>query len=253
MLQLRNFFLLCLLFFTADYVISQNTPVTEVQLMYTRSNLFGVNLNSHKSWGAFYRLGWHKTGKQHNHWEIDISRIKHPKEIRRPGFTEAQAQYSFGRMNMVFFVRNSFGQTITLTDRPYKNAVGLNFVYNIGFTAAILKPIYLEIFYPYENSPGYGYLVSEKYDKEKHSDIYRIHGNASNLKGISETKIELGAFGRAGFQVDFADYPDELRCLEAGITLDAFASPIPIVAVANDNFDKLFWGFYIAYNFGSRK
>jgi hypothetical protein len=242
-----------MLFLLTNQASAQNAPITEVQLMYTRSNLYGVNLNSHKSWGAYYRLGWHKTGKKQNHWEIDIIRIKQPNEIRRTGFTEAQAQYSFGRMNMVFFMRNSFGQTITITDRPYKNAVGLNFVYNVGITAAFLKPIYLEIFYPFENTPGYGYLVSEKYDKEKHSDVFRIHGNASNTKGISETTIELGGFGRAGFQVEFGQYSDELRSLEAGITLDGFVNPIPIVALANNDFDRIFWGFYVAYNFGSRK
>jgi hypothetical protein len=241
------------LFLIPDLAAAQNAPVTDVQLMYTRSDLFGLTLNSHKSWGAFYRLGWHKTGKKQNHWEIDISRIKHPKEIRRPGFTEAQAQYSYGRMNMVFFLRNSFGQTLTITERPYKNAVGLNFVYNVGVTAAFLKPVYLEIFYPYENSTSYGYLVSEKYDKEKHTDLNRIHGNAPQTKGISETKLEFGAFGRAGFQVEFGQYADEMRCIEAGVTLDGFANSIPIVALQNDDFDRLFWGFYVSYSFGSRR
>lgn len=253
MLQLRNFFFVGLLLAMVVRVTGQNAPVTEVQLMYSKSNLFGVNLNSFNSWGAFYRLGWHKTGKVHNHWELDINRIKHPKEVRRQGYTEAQSQYSYGRMNMVFFMRNSFGQTISITERPYKNAIGLNFVYNVGISAAFLKPVYLEIFYPYENSPSYGYLVSERYEKEKHSDIFRIHGNAPFTRGINETKIELGAFGRAGFQVEFGQYTDEIRCLEAGITFDGFANGIPIVAVANDEFDKLFWGFYVSYNFGSRK
>ncbi|MDP3930032.1 MAG: hypothetical protein Q8R57_13505, partial [Bacteroidota bacterium] len=60
MLHLRNFFLLWMLFLLTNQASAQNAPITEVQLMYTRSNLYGLNLNSHKSWGAYYRLGWHK-------------------------------------------------------------------------------------------------------------------------------------------------------------------------------------------------
>jgi hypothetical protein len=44
-----------------------------------------------------------------------------------------------------------------------------------------------------------------------------------------------------------------MRCIEAGVTLDGFANSIPIVALQNDDFDRLFWGFYVSYSFGSRR
>lgn len=232
---------------------AQNAPITEPQLMYTQSNLMGIDINSFKSWGFFYRYGWHKTGKQQNHFEIDLNRIKDPKEVRRQGYTESQSQYSFGRLNAVFFLRPSLGQTVVITERPYKNAVGLNFVYSIGANIAFLKPVYIEVLYPYDNAPTQGYLVSEKYDPAKHTDIYRIYGNSAFTKGISETQIKLGGFGRAGFQVEWGQYADEIRCLEAGITLDVFADGLPIVANKDDSYKQLFYGFYVSYDFGNRK
>ncbi len=230
---------------------AQNAPITEPQLFYTKSNLVGVNLNSFKFGGIYYRAGWHKTGTRLNHYELEICRIKHPKEVRRTAFSENPNQYTFGRENLVFFLRNGFGQTITISERPYRNAVGLNFVYTIGATVAFLKPVYLDIYYTSNDGSGKNYLVSEKYDPEKHKDIYRIYGNSSFTTGIGETKLKLGACGKAGLQVEWGPYPDETRSIEAGITLDAFSQGIPIMA--HTNADQLFLGLYVAINWGKKK
>lgn len=244
-------FFLLFLFIGATGLAAQNAPITEPQLMYSSSNTFGVNLNSFKSWGAFYRYGWHKTGKEQNHFEIDFSRIKHPKEVRRQGFNQSTTQYTFGRLNLAFFLRPTIGQTIAITERPYKNAIGLNFVYSLGANIAFLKPNYIEVFYPYDNAPSEGYLISERYDPQKHTDIYRIYGNSGFFKGFSETKVNLGGAGRAGFQVEWGQYADEIRCLEAGVTVDLFLNEVPLMA--HSNYDQGFYGFYVSYNWGNRK
>lgn len=230
---------------------SQNNPITAPQLMYTRSDVFGANRNSFNGLGLYYRLGWHKTGKEQNHWEIEFARIKHPKEVRRQGFSENPSQYTFGKLNTVFFMRNTLGQTIAITERPYKNAIGFSFVYSLGITTAFLKPQYLEVYYPDDNLRNTGYLVSEKYDPAKHTDIFRIYGKSSFMRGVSETQLQLGFGGKAGFQVDWSDYPDEIRGIEAGITLDGFLNGVPIMAKSGP--DRLFYGFYLAYNWGSKK
>ncbi len=230
---------------------AQNNPITAPQLMYSRSDVFTVNRNSFMGLGLSYRLGWHKTGKEQNHWEIEFARIKHPKEVRRQGFSDNPSQYTFGKLNTVFFMRNSLGQTIAITERPYKNAIGFNFVYSLGVTVAFLKPQYLEVYYPDDNIRNTGYLVSEKYDPAKHTDIYRIYGKSSFMSGFSETTLQLGFGGKAGFQVDWAEYADEIRGLEAGITIDGFLKGVPIMAKSNPN--NLFYGFYLAYNWGSKK
>lgn len=229
----------------------QNNPITEPQLMYTRSNMFGFNLNSFKGWGAYYRLGWHKTGKEQNHWEIELSRVKHPKEVKRQGFNDNPSQYTFGKLNTVFFLRNTLGQTISIAERPYKNALGFNFVYGLGANLALLKPQYIEVYYPYDNISNSGYLVSERYDPNKHTDIYRIYGKSTFTKGLSETSFQLGLAGKAGFQVEWSQYADEIRCLEAGVTIDGFMQGVPIMA--KSEFDNIFYGFYISYNWGNRK
>jgi hypothetical protein len=227
---------------------SQNAPITEPQLMYLKHIQFGANANTFRMGGVQFRYGWHKTGSVFNHFESELSRIKHPKEIRRSGFTEQPSQYSYGRMNMVFFWRNGFGQTINITERPYKNALGLNFVYTVGASMAILKPVYIDVFYPYTDGSPNGYLVSEKYDPEKHQDIFRIYGNSSIFAGLGEAKAQIGGYGRGGLQVEWGQYPDETRSLEAGITVDAFLNGLPMMA--KQPYDNRFIGFYLAFNWG---
>ncbi|MBC7383563.1 MAG: hypothetical protein H7296_11340 [Bacteroidia bacterium] len=230
---------------------AQNAPILEPQLLYSESNLVGINLNSFKFGGVYYRHGWHKTGTQLNHYEVELTRIKHPKEVRRSGFSENPNQYTFGRLNVVFFLRNGLGQTITITDRPYKNAVGLNFIYTIGATVAFLKPVYIDVYYPYTDGKPGGFLISERYEAEKHQDVFRIYGNSSATSGLSETSLNVGGYGRAGLQVEWGPYPDETRSLEAGVTVDAFAKGLPIMA--HSNADQFFYGFYLAFNWGKKK
>jgi hypothetical protein len=129
--------------------------------------------------------------------------------------------------------------------------VGLNFVYSIGASAALLKPVYIDVYYPYTDGRPGGYLASEKYDPEKHQDVFRIYGNSSSTTGLSETKLTLGGYGRAGLQVEWGPYPDETRSLEGGVTVDAFSKGIPIMA--HSNADQLFYGFYVAFNWGKKK
>lgn len=230
---------------------SQNAPVTEPQLMYTQSNHFLLGRSSLDGLSLSYRYGWHKTGSRQNHLEVDFSRVRHPKEVRRQGYTESQNMYSYGRMNVVFFLRGSLGQTIAITERPYKNALGLNFVYSVGGTLGLLKPVYIDVYHPDPNQPGEGYLVSEKFDPEKHLDVYRIYGNSSFTKGIGETALRYGGFGRAALQVEWGQYSDESRCLEAGITADLFTEGVPILARRPE--DQFFLGMYIALAWGNRK
>lgn len=227
---------------------AQNAPITEPQLMYLQHYQFGVNLNSFRMGGAQFRYGWHKTARVFNHYETEILRIKHPKEVKRSGFTEQPSQYSFGRLNVALFFRNGIGQTLTITERPYKNAIGLNFVYTVGLSTAFLKPVYLDVFYPYADGTPNGYLVSEKYDPAKHTDIFRIYGNSSIFAGLSETKVKLGAYGRAGLQVEWGQYPDETKSLEAGVTVDTFLDGLPLMA--NQTADKRYLGLYLAFNWG---
>jgi len=248
-LQKRIYITFYLVLFFINYNLAQNAPITDGELLYYKDFNIGFNLNSFGGGGMYYRHGWHKTGSIKNYIESDISYIRHPKEVWRYGYQENPSTYTFGRLNYTYFWRNSFGQKIELTERSYKNALGLNFIYNIGISLALLKPAYIDYFIL--NPDGTNSLLTEKYNPEKHNIEYRIYGNGPFMSGFNELDVKVGLFGRAGLNIDYGQYPDEYKSLEAGITFDAFNEKLRMVHKAEQI--QFFPALYIAFNFGWKK
>jgi hypothetical protein len=248
-LQKRIFITFYFVLFFINYNTAQNTPITDGELLYYKDFNIGFSLNTYGGGGMYYRHGWHKTGSIKNYIESDISYIRHPKEIWRLGYQQNPSTYTFGRLNYTYFWRNSFGQKIELTERSYKNALGLNFIYNIGISLALLKPAYIDYFVL--NTDGSNSLVTEKYNPEKHNIEYRIYGNGPFLSGFNELNVKVGLFGRVGLNIEYGQYPDEYKSIEAGITFDAFNEKLPMVTRAEQI--QFFPALYIAFNFGWKK
>ena len=70
-------------------------------------------------------------------------------------------------------------------------------------------------------------------------------------KGWSEIKVKPGAFAKAGMRFDFGRYNESVSALEIGMSIEAYASKIPIMAFREDK--RLFFQGYIAFLFGRRK
>lgn len=245
-MQKRTLIFICCLMFFIQNNWAQNAPIMDGGLLYYKDNNLGFNLNSFGGGGIYYRHGWHKTGNKKNYLESEIAYLRHPKEVWRYGFQNNPNSYTYGRLNFVYFWRNSIGQKIELTERSYKNALGLNFVYSVGITTALIKPAFIDYFAP--NLDGTSTLVSERYDPNIHSEEYRIFGNGPFLSGFGDMDVKIGLFGRAGLNIEYGQYPDEYKSLEAGVSFDAFNDKIAMLAKAEQY--QYFPSLYIAFNFG---
>src|SRR5690606_4037741 len=95
-----------------------------------------------------------------------------------------------------------------------------------GPSLAILKPVYLEIYYPTPDNQS-GFLVSERYDPAKHTDPTVIFGNSSFFKGLSEVQGKIGLHVKGSLQFDWSDYSDQVQSIELGTVIDAFGSTLP--------------------------
>jgi hypothetical protein len=226
---------------------AQNQAITESQLLYRKRILAGANINSSGLGGINFKFGWQKTALKKNMFDIEFARARHPKEQRIYGNSENPQKYTYGRLNMLFLLRTGYGQTIFLTERPYKNAVQLNFNYNIGMSTAFLKPIYLDIYNPYTDGIG-GFVKSEHYDPNIHTNQSQIWGNSPFFKGISNTTAKFGAYGRASLSVEWGEYPETFYCIESGITIDAFPQGLDLMAYKPKNY--YLFNFFIAFQLG---
>ena len=236
-------------------VMAQNEAITEPQLQYMKRIQWGMNLNSTGLGGVNFKYGWHKTGRVNDMIDIEFARVRHSKETRiYSTASDNPRQYTFGRLNMAFFLRTGYGQNIAITERPYKNAASLHFNYSIGVTTAILKPCYLDIkkIIPDKSGgPSYVIVVPEKYDPLVHTDQTVIMGNSSFTTGLDQLTFSAGGYGKASLAVEWGPYPDEFKSLEAGVVFDTFLNPLPLMAFVPK--DYYFAQLFIEFTFGSNR
>lgn len=225
-------------------VKAQNVAITETQLMYYHDTHIGLNANSLGLGGIQFRKGWHQTGFKNHLLDVEFLIVQDPKESKRYAMNDNPNQYKFGKINNVFFLRCGYGKDIQITDRPYRNAISVHFLYSGGLNLTFLKPYYIEVVY----QNGFtNFLLSEKFNPEKHNP-YNIYGSSSFTEGINEIKTLFGAYGRMGLAMEWGQVDDEYRNLEFGCTFDVIPDGVPILYGQNGN--TFFIGGYIGLNWG---
>jgi len=242
-------FLLCFLYAIPNMAQSgdkSNLPLQQNHRQEISGGLFwhprglGINVKSAKKIeGPIWRV-----------LDFDFISMKHPKERRvRSSSFSAPGSYFYGKLNYTYFLRADYGRRWDLGIKLYKNTIATRFQVSAGPTIALLKPVYLEIYYPTPDNSS-GFLVSEKYDPAIHKDASMIFGNASFIKGIGDTKARIGLNFKANFQFDWSDYHDQVQSIELGTVIDAFGNNIPIIAGAQNK--NIFTTLYICLNIGNR-
>ncbi len=236
--------LLVIIIFFCIKSYAQNAPITEAQMLYMNDYQFGINANTHGLGGLSFRYGWHKTGLKNKIIETELAIIQNPKEVKRDGYNNA-SQYKFGKLNNIFFLRTGYGNITNITEKSYKNALGLNFIYAGGLNLAFLKPYYLDIIQldKFRNAN----IVRSKFVIDSTNE-FNIYGSSSFAQGIGETSIKLGAYGRLALAVEWGQYPDEYKNIELGLVVDGFGEGIPILYGYNAN--NFFVGLYLGFNWG---
>ena len=205
--------------------------------------MYGGPLVHGDGWGVTFQYGKYVTAKNRNMVGIDIVSMKHPKEIKsfNPNYQDARG-YFYGKMNSMIILRPTIGRKHRIAEKIRKSAVEVNYVWGIGPSLGLLKPVYLQI-----GKPDYPYqtIVTEKYDPNVHFAF----------KGVGEMKVYPGAFGRFAFNFEYAGNNTGIRALEAGVSMDAYGKKVPIMADLEDKGinKQFFLEFYIAMHFGAKK
>jgi hypothetical protein len=207
--------------------------------------------------GGVHNTGWYIGTRYYRNFdgrtdwvfEFDFSRDKHPKDYKNARGSNPNAKpYAFGKLNDLFNIRLGAGRITTLYENSSKNGVAIRYVYTGGLTLGLLKPFYLDMIYGSPNDPNVG-LKSEAATVDKY--IYgQIYGASDFTNGLSEIKIRPGIYGKLGMQFNWESFDDDIRILEAGLTLDGYFQEIEMMAL-NPN-PRFFVSFYVGLHFGSR-
>lgn len=246
--------LLAVLFLLAwTFSFGQETIYDETRVLYKKELLGGLTLHG-DGWGINFFHGKHRTAKDRRMTGIEIVSMKHPKEIKSfNAYYEDSRGYFYGKQNSMIIVRPTYGRKHQITDKIRRSGVEVNYVWGIGPSLGLLKPVYLQIgkrsdldIFPYET------IVVERYDPNEH-DGDNIYGRASWFRGFGEMKLYPGAFGRFGFNFEHSGQVAGIKAIEVGVSMDAYATPVPIMAelegVTNKQF---FFAFYLSVQFGKK-
>lgn len=222
--------------------------------VYDREYTFG--LQGHTSgFGANFRYLKFTDGFNKRGLEIEFSKIRHPKEVKRSpdaGYGNTRG-YVFDRLNSFFTLRGGYQYENIMFDKTDQGTVSISLMLSGGLSLGLLKPIYVLV--PRDENSLYSTLVAERYNHSEHSGS-TIQGEANFFKGIWETKLHPGAYVKVGTKFDYQLLEKKVTSLEAGVIYDFFYKEVPVFYEDPEGADINKQGFlqlYLAFNFGYRK
>lgn len=233
------------------YAFTQDNPYEyeeEKPVLLKNEFVFGVNIHT-SGWGFDFRKGKNLTAAKKRMFEAEIVNMKHPKEVRsvNPYFDNAKS-FFYGKLNSVIVMRAAIGQQQILFDKSERSGVEVRFNYTAGLSLGLAKPVYLNILYPTAFEGEYEVVV-EKYNPEKHY-VDNIYGRAPFTEGIGETNVYPGGYAKLGLSFEYGAMHDDVKAIETGITVDAYAKKLPIMAETTNN--QFFFNFYINILYGRK-
>ena len=225
------------------FVLGQDIGEPEGQTVTSKEWDISLFLNTAGGGGGF-QYGWTPDHFNKHFFEIDFLYNKHPKAVRGTSSIPGSTTYAYGKLYDLFFLRGGYGYQRILNHKPYWGGVELRYTLSAGFSLGMGKPVYLRVITLDEK------LEIERYNPELHT-IDRIYGNAGFFKGIWETALRPGFYGKTGLRFDFSKKELVIHVLEIGVTIDMVFPYIQQMAFINAK--PFYFGAYIGYHFGKKR
>jgi hypothetical protein len=247
---MRRFVPLAVLLFLCFRAQAQQTIYDETRVLY-RSEWSGGVMVHGDGWGIQAYRGKYRNVKERRMLGLEIVGMKHPKEVKsfNPYYDNSRG-YFYGKINSLLIVRPTYGGKHMITDKIRRTGVEINYVWGIGPSLGLLKPVYLQIGRP--DVIPYPNIYVERYDPAIH-DVQNIYGRASWFKGVGEIQPYIGGFARFGFNFEYSGQASGIKAIEVGATMDAYPTVVPIMAeLEGVNNKQFFFEFYLAVQFGKK-
>ena len=185
---------------------------------------------------------------------LDIFLVKDSKEtLIAPFFGEQGKRYVFGKLNHLFVATPSVGLQWDVFPRSSVNLLNVRANVKVGPAIGILNPYHLEIFQASPSNPFTGTRETLPYDPAEHS-YSKIIGRANFLSSRIDPTVRLGLSVQANALLDFSSVDASITGLNLGIKMDAFPSPVPILAEELQNVEnqRIFVAISAGLVFGRR-
>jgi len=243
---MRKLLIILLLITGCSLLVFPQGELDEQQKIFFRNERsFGLALNS-DGFGISYRDAKRINFLNKQYFEFEGGYLKHPREYRtqNPLF-QTPGSFIYGKINSAFYIRGSYGLQREVFKKADLGGVAVRYFFSAGPTLAFYKPIYYKILYPisqYEFT-----VIEEKLDVNEHPP-YDIYGRSSFTKGLNETKLLPGLYGKAGLNFEYSKEEKIIHAVEVGATVSAYTKKIPIMATTDNK--AVFVSLFVSYRFG---
>jgi hypothetical protein len=179
-------------------------------------------------------------------YEINFATLRHPKEYKLSNpYVQAGGNFVFGKLNTVFYFQGGIGHQHELYKKQDLGGIAIRYFYSGGPVIALYKPIYYKVIYQISQTRF------ETKDEKFSSSIavpQDIYSRAAFTKGLNETKVLPGLYGKAGFNFEYSKEDKVIHAIEIGASLNVFPKKIPIMASTENK--AIYFGLFVSYRFG---
>ncbi len=235
----RFFILFGVIFILGENILAQGDIDNQNKIFYRNEKSIAFMLNSN-GFGLNGRYAKRKDAANKIFYDLDISILKHPKEVRRASSINPNAQsYVLGKQYVVFDFRPGYGKQKEIYRKFDVGGISVRRFHSIGPSIAILKPVYYQVLY------GMNQIEIEKFSAAKSDDIL---GKASFFKGFNELTVIPGAFVKGGLSFEYSRFDQVIHSIDVGVIPEAFIKKLPIMATRENSW--FFITLFVSYRIG---
>lgn len=227
----------------------EDKPLEE-RIIYTRENTAHVFLNT-QGLGLGGRWGRIKTIERTTYWEFEVAYLRSLKQIKLVNPTLfSYNTFVLGKLHDAVTLRGGRGASHRIYGKPYWGGVELRWIYEYGFSLALLKPYYYIVAVAQQTGPNEYTQVIENQKWEDTSNWIEIIGKSSFKYGLNEIKLRPGIHAKGGMSFDIGTSRTRVQAIEIGAEAEYF--PQGLRLMAENPPDYVFLTLYISYHWGSR-
>jgi hypothetical protein len=229
----------------------------EGALVYNKQNVFGLRVNT-DGWSMFYEKGYLKSVKVTNLFSLELSEKKHPKEkklsygVDNGAFIQFSTPYVYGKQNIFYQVKPTFGQQRMIGGKANKNGVAVHAIYTGGISIGLERPYYLTVAVSQNQSRNLKYSVAD-------STVFLSPGNIIQGTGFRygwrDMKVVPGLHGKFALRFDYGRFNEVVSAIEVGVNAEIYSRDINQMVNVQGFISpsRTFFNSYVAILFGKRK
>jgi hypothetical protein len=225
------------------------TAQTQDSYEYNSEFTWGVNKNSMGGLvgGFVFKKGRKLADKTLETYGLEIMNVKLPQEVRKSSRSTGNF-FIYGKSNYLYALRFQYGRDFILFKKAPQQGVEIKLVTSIGPSFGIVAPYYIER--SVDNSLFV--TVHEQYNPENPNHAFsNILGTGNLFEGLFQSKIQMGANLKAGFNFEMGTIKSQVTGFEAGFMLDSYIKKVIIMPTAPNK--AIFPSVYFTLFYGNRK